>query len=590
MNGSDAHCANANGDVALYDTTNSSYGNAVETPPQSDGQLATIAASTAACTRARPRSPSAPSRGGRRRPDDGHQPRHHRETRRPTPAQPVPWDTTTTSRTTTPTARTTAPRPSRPNGVVYVEERHVRLGNPADGDRRQPVRRLHGQLGHQPDVRPAPARWPGKAVTLTATVTSSVSQIGSGATVAFSQTTSTTELRPHHDLDAPISGCASQANWSTPVAVGSNWQSTVTCTTTEATNGTGAFSAVYSGGTYVNTSQGNLGPDQHPDPRRHLRGQLADHGRRLHRLLLRRDRHARTPRATPSSTGTCRASSPSAPPTTWSIDGNITYQDCSGKWSPVRAASTDFCPYSVAGPNDSLGLIANQYVEVNHPVTNGTGGSVLAACSVPRAPCATRPPPAAHRRRPARSRAGHHHRRRHPRPHPVLRGQQLRRPVAARATLAVYGSVQQYARGPVGTFDSRRPRQRLRQALHVGPAARLPVAPQLPRAVDRVVGPDVGDRPTPASTRRRVSPAAGCRTTAPARPAADLQLLRQPVATGGLPGYPASPRPRPHQRYATASSGGVATVPGPRPRTTAVRPSPATRVIPSPHVHVRARA
>ncbi len=49
------------------------------------------------------------------------------------------------------------------------------------------------------------------------------------------------------------------SNWSAPVAAGSNWSSTATCTTTEAANGTGAFSASYSGGTYIGSSQANLG-------------------------------------------------------------------------------------------------------------------------------------------------------------------------------------------------------------------------------------------------------------------------------------------------------------------------------------------
>ena len=51
------------------------------------------------------------------------------------------------------------------------------------------------------------------------------------------------------------------------------------------------FSAIYSGGTYTNTSQGNLGADQHPHPGVTYGAELADHRRWLHRLLLRRDRN-----------------------------------------------------------------------------------------------------------------------------------------------------------------------------------------------------------------------------------------------------------------------------------------------------------
>ena len=43
MSGSDANCANASGQVALYDTANSSFGHAIEPPPSSDADLGTIA-------------------------------------------------------------------------------------------------------------------------------------------------------------------------------------------------------------------------------------------------------------------------------------------------------------------------------------------------------------------------------------------------------------------------------------------------------------------------------------------------------------------------------------------------------------------
>jgi hypothetical protein len=48
------------------------------------------------------------------------------------------------------------------------------------------------------------------------------------------------------------------------------------------------------------------------------------------------------------------------------IDGNLTYGDCSGKWTGT--ANESQCSYRTDGKNDSLGLIAGQYVEVSHPI------------------------------------------------------------------------------------------------------------------------------------------------------------------------------------------------------------------------------
>jgi hypothetical protein len=46
------------------------------------------------------------------------------------------------------------------------------------------------------------------------------------------------------------------------------------------------------------------------------------------------------------------------------IDGNLKYADCS--W--VGTDSESLCPYRTDGKNDALGLIANHYVEVSHPI------------------------------------------------------------------------------------------------------------------------------------------------------------------------------------------------------------------------------
>jgi hypothetical protein len=69
------------------------------------------------------------------------------------------------------------------------------------------------------------------------------------------------------------------------------------------------------------------------------------------------------------------------------IDGPLTYHDCT--WGPggTGTPSQSVCQYNnaVTGTNDTLGLIANNYVEVNRPVDNTTlgargGPTTLPAC------------------------------------------------------------------------------------------------------------------------------------------------------------------------------------------------------------------
>jgi hypothetical protein len=137
------------------------------------------------------------------------------------------------------------------------------------------------------------------------------------------------------------------------------------------------------------------------------------------------------------------------------IDGNLTYADCAGRWATGQSGQSDFCPYSVAGPNDSLGLIADQYVEVNHPVAGGPNGSVLASCaSTPGVLCDAATPSGAFINGTGQP------------------GLTIDATVFAvnqsfvvnnwgagssDGQLAVYGSVGQFARGPVGTFSGTEP-------------------------------------------------------------------------------------------------------------------------------------
>ena len=103
-------------------------------------------------------------------------------------------------------------------------------------------------------------------MNLTATITLASSQIPSVTTAAFSETTSTTTWWGGTSYSTTvIPACSAVSNWSAPVQSGGTWTSTATwtssatCATTESSNGTGAFSATYSGGSDTGSSQANLG-------------------------------------------------------------------------------------------------------------------------------------------------------------------------------------------------------------------------------------------------------------------------------------------------------------------------------------------
>ncbi len=49
------------------------------------------------------------------------------------------------------------------------------------------------------------------------------------------------------------------------------------------------------------------------------------------------------------------------------IDGNLTYSDCT-TWATPTAPNASACQYNGSGKDDALGLIAYNYVEVNHPI------------------------------------------------------------------------------------------------------------------------------------------------------------------------------------------------------------------------------
>ena len=326
----------------------------------------------------------------------------------------------------------TAPLPA--NGVVFVQNapsgQTQQWANPFDN----PVDNTATNLTLQP--QPAPGQ---SVVTLTATVKSVNNQLNNGATVAFSQTTITSG----RTQTAVINSC-SAVGLSNPVAVSPattppTYTSTATCSTTEASNGTGAFSAAYTGGTYTSSSSANLGQTYTLTPPV-LRALLAQvtaggctgcyYGRRA----------LPTRRATPSSMAPC--------PGAHHRHGQRRHRRRQHHVQRLQLGSDWYgglhlLPYNASGTNDMLGLIAN----LRRSRAPG-----------PRLELGWRNPPS---RRPVPEL------RRHLRSVQRQNGITIDAAVLAlnesfvvnnygdggvEGPLTVYGSIQQFARGPVGTF------------------------------------------------------------------------------------------------------------------------------------------
>ena len=387
MSGSSSNCSAADNDVSTYDTVNSSYGQAVEQPPANDTQLGIIAGQNG-CLYSGPTqitlSTTANGTGQMTvvSPDTP-------EGTQTVNGTSYTWDTNniTTNVNNCPN-NGTAPIP--PNGVVFVQNATTAQtqtwANPFD----DPIDNSVTNLASNPSSPTA-----GNSVTLTATVTSATNQLDSGATVAFSQTTrSGTTTR-----SSVINSCSAQSI-STPVAVTPatsppTYSATASCTTTESTQGTGAFSAAYSGGSNATSSTANLGQSY-----------------TLHSLTS----YGPDAQTTAGGCSSCyygQTSNPDAEGDAFVngalsgqltigtannviIDGNLTYADCAGTWttgqSGSSAPSMGLCPYSVGGTNDTLGLIANNYVEVNRPILASTSNSNSPTILSPVGP--HRPPPA----------------------------------------------------------------------------------------------------------------------------------------------------------------------------------------------------
>ncbi len=454
MNGSDSSCANATSDVALYDSTNSSYGHSVEQPPASDAQLGTIAYQNG-CLYSGPTQITFSTNAG----GVGQMTVVSPDTPETTvPSLTYQFDSNDLASSGGVPINTnncpnngTAPIPQ--NGVVFVENATTAQTQPFANPFDDPIANTVTNVLSNPAAPAANA-----SVTLTATVTSSSSQLASGgATMSFSQAKCNTPSGTCNSWNNPatINGCSTVTL--TPVTPATTPPTaTATCHATESGKVGDTFSASYSGGTYTSSSSANVGqtntytPSSSYGPDAQVKGQGG----------CSNCYYGET--GTPDAEGDAFVNGSVSGQVTVGtannviIDGNITYADCgtpSNPWvtgqSGSSAASQGFCPYSTGGTNDSLGLIADNYVEVNRPILASTSTNnnptVLPACASPAATCD---------------------------PSNGTSGLTIDAAVLAltqsfvvnnygtggtEGQLIVYGSIQQFARGPVGTFNQNCP-------------------------------------------------------------------------------------------------------------------------------------
>ena len=390
-----------------------------------------------------------------------------------------------------------------------------------------------------------------QAVTLTAAVTSGSRHLDAGATVVFSQTT-----KQGQTTTSVIGSCSAQP-LSTPVAVSPpttppTYKSTATCATTESGNSTGAFSATYSGGTSTTSSSANLGQTNSlipsisygPDAQVTAGGCTNCYFGQTGSPDAEGDAFVNGSLSGQLTIGTAN---------NVIIDGNVTYADCAGTWttgqSGSSAPSEGFCPFSPGGTNDALGLIANNYAELNRPViaasTQGSGGPTV------EPPCGATPAATCD-------------------PSDGTDGVTVDAAVLAltqafvvnnytdsgtEGDLTLYGSLQQFARGPVGTFNG--------SSITTGYQKNYTWDPLL----DFVSPPSYLVPSTASWVLTSVNTDAGVGSNNTCPPLLPVYGSSQPIvqycsaSPGGLPGFPTMTAPSPPTNVtATSNSDGSVTV------------------------------
>ena len=418
------YVSGSNGKWPACDTTHSCYNHPVELPPANNASLGVIAAQNGCLYTGPTRITFSTLANG-----TGQMTVVSPETKESTKTvkgKTFTWDTANIASNTNDCPNNgSAPLPA--NGVVYVQ-------NASPADSIAGANPFGASVYNTVTNVTASPTTPvvGSPVTLTATITSASGQLSTGATVSFSQGTTA------------LSQCANVALSSpTPVTPTTNpptYSARAVCTLTSATAAT--YSATFNANTtYTTTSQGQLG-----------------------KTNVLTSTVTRGPNAqTSPGCNACYYGATSAPDIEGDafvngnlsgqvtvgtandiiITGNITYANCD--WtvgqSGLSTPSLGFCPPNIAKPNDSLGLIANAFVEVNHPIVPGTS-TLLPTCTTPGAVICN--------------------------PSNGTTGLTIDAAILAltksfvvnnyaaggpQGNLNNYGSIQQYARGPVGTFS-----------------------------------------------------------------------------------------------------------------------------------------
>ncbi len=259
------------------------------------------------------------------------------------------------------------------NGVVYAETApsadEVAWSNPFD----DPVT----STTHQCDLLAGAVQQQDTSTTftLTATVTGASAYGNPTGTAQFTQSTTT----HGSTTTTAVSGCSTQ-----PLTTATGTTSTATCRVTLAANATvPTYGATYSGDNNYTTSSGVYGTTSTGTP-------VTSYGANAQ---------------IESQCNGCYYGQTSSPDTEADvfvngnisgdltigsqdniiIDGNTTYDDCTWTVKPgsstAGTASESYCNYNkgTGAVNDALGLIANNYVEVNQPVT-APNGSLLPSC------------------------------------------------------------------------------------------------------------------------------------------------------------------------------------------------------------------
>ena len=560
MNGGHATCANANNEVALYDSTDSSYGHAVEQPPASDAQLGTIAGKSGCLYSGPTQITFSTGAGGAGQmtvvsPDTI-------ESQVSSGGNTYTWDNNNLSSNLNQCPNNgTAPIPS--NGVVFVEKATAgetqAFANPFD----DPIANTVTNVTSSPASPTANA-----SVTLTATVTSSSSQISNGATMSFTQAKCNRVTGGTcNSWNFPATICSSVSL--TPVTPATTPPTaTATCHATESNNVGDSFSASYSGGSYTSASSANVGQTNSYTP-------SSSYGPDAQVTAGGCSGCYYGETTSPDAEGDAFVNGSVSGQVTVGtannviVDGNLTYADCATTWttgqSGSSAPSQGFCPYNSGGTNDALGLIADQYVEVNRPILASTSNSnnptVLGACASPAATCD---------------------------PSDGTHGITIDAAVLAltqsfvvnnssdggtEGNLIAYGSIQQYARGPVGTFNKTCNQFTgvCTYALATGYQKHYTWDPLL----DFVAPPSYLAPSTPPWTLGSVTTNPGGDSASVCPPLLGVYsgLSAQGVAqtgpavtqycsqqTGGLPGFPSSTVPSPPTSVTASQTNGVVTV------------------------------